>query len=149
MQRAALPEELQIACTWRSVAWSIVGAIAVVAILNVAAMGILGAWSTNIGYRLVQEKWDLLMRQRSPVEWLVLGDSSCNQGVVPAVLDEELRTTSLNLCTIGDMMLVGDAWMLRSYLQRVGVPRHVVMVHVYDIWGRGSMRGELLAKVPL
>jgi hypothetical protein len=125
------------------------GLIAFLVIFNVAAVVLLAVRPVNRGNWLVRAKWDLLDRT-SPVETLVLGDSSCNQGVVPAVLDAKLHTRSINLCTIGNMLAVNDAWMLDEYISAHGAPKRVVIVHVYDMWSRDAdatfMR--LLGKIP-
>lgn len=125
------------------------GLIAFLVLLDALALVLLAWRPVNRGNWLVRAKWDLLDRS-GPVETLVLGDSSCNQGVMPEVLDETLHTRSLNLCTIGNMLAVNDAWMLDEYISLHGAPKRVVIVHVYDMWSRDSdatfMR--LLGKIP-
>jgi hypothetical protein len=95
----------------------------------------------------------MLLDLQRPVEWLFLGDSTCNQGVRPDVWNRmnDSTTSSLNLCTMADMLAVGDSWMLQTYLRSHGRPEGgVVIVHAYDMWPRGSDSYEaLLAHIPL
>ncbi|MEB3357540.1 MAG: hypothetical protein VKK04_12500, partial [Synechococcales bacterium] len=67
-------------------------------LLNVLANGFLDYLISRQGYFLASYKWNLLTDLKQPADWLVLGDSSCNQGVVPEILSQELGGTALNLC---------------------------------------------------
>jgi hypothetical protein len=129
----------------------LVGALGTLLLLNAAAGRALHRYTTNIGYYLIVAKWELLESQRRPVDWLVLGDSSGNHSVRPDVIAAERGETALNLCTIGDMLAVDDAWMLGRYLKEVGKPKRVVLVHVYDMWPRNAerLRQGLAARIPL
>ncbi len=86
---------------------------------------------------LLNQKWTLLGGLKRPVATLVLGDSSGNQAVMPALLDKSLPGGAVNLCTFGNMTLAGDVWMLDEYLRAHGPPKRVVAVHVHDILPRG------------
>src|SRR5438128_2449200 len=129
-----LPVEIAGPSTARRLIGTIGGVLALVALANTAALFVLSRHPVNHGYKVIGAKWELLREQERPVDWLVLGDSSGNQGVVPAVLSERLGGSSLNLCTVGDLLAVNDAWMLETYIGTVGAPRKVLMVHAYDIW---------------
>ena len=102
---------------------------------------------SNLGYWLVGQKWSLLDRLEEPVDTLILGDSSGNQGINPQVIDERLGGRSINLCTIGHAITLDDVWMLREYLDRFGPPSRVLVVHGYDIWQRSFDRA-LLGRIP-
>jgi hypothetical protein len=120
----------QVWATW-------LGAILLVMLCNFLVAPRLLVGGRNLAGWIIGHKWRLLQQQDAPVDDLVLGDSSCNQGVNPAVLAEELGDRrALNLCTIGDMLALNDAWLLQAYIERFGAPRRVILVHVYDIWGR-------------
>jgi hypothetical protein len=54
----------------------------------------------------------------------------------------------VNLCTIGDMLAVNDAWMLDWHIRHYGPPKAVVLVHVYDVWYR-SFEPARMGSVPL
>lgn len=152
MPRDRLPHELPGAATRGHVLLVLAIALATVVLLNLLAARLLAHHTTNRGYWLVRAKWDLLSNLPAPVDWLVLGDSSCNQGVIPEVLAEQLGGSALNACTVGDMLAVNDAWMLARHIERHGPPRHVVLVHVYDMWHRDQralVHQPLLAKIPL
>ncbi|HVK75576.1 MAG TPA: hypothetical protein VM734_19735 [Kofleriaceae bacterium] len=99
---------------------------------------------------LVASKWRLLDRARA-TDTLVLGDSSCNQGVRPDVLGAALGGSVLNLCTIGDLLVINDVWMLEAYLRRNPPPARVVVVHTHETWGRSDTQRltELLGHFPL
>ena len=108
----------------------------VFALANLGANLYLKNFPQNRGYWLIQQKWSLLKGLKQPVDWLVLGDSSCNQGVIPEVLEAEFSAKAINLCTIGDSLVLNDAWMLSKYIKEHGAPKNVLIVHVYDIWQR-------------
>lgn len=135
-----------------AVLMTIAVALAVVLALNVGAGRLLRARPQNRGYWLIASKWQKLEALAEPVDWLFLGDSSCNQGIRPDVWRELGAGTSVNLCTIGDMLALNDAWMLERYLERHGPPRGgVIVTHAYDVWRRGAssaLRGPLLAQIP-
>lgn len=147
-----LPDERPTPARPRKVALVLLLTVASLLGVNWAAGELLKERTTNRGYWLVDEKWDLLEDLDEPVDWLVLGDSSCNQGIEPTVLEQTLGGEAVNLCTIGDLLAVNDAWMLERHIERLGPPRHVLIVHVYDVWIRTRRylnRQPLLAKIPL
>ncbi|MBN2148174.1 MAG: hypothetical protein JW726_12345 [Anaerolineales bacterium] len=114
----------------------VLGTLAAVVLLNFLILAYLKDYTPNFGYWTLNQKWELLLEHDEEVDWLILGDSSCNQGVMPAVFESELGQSALNLCTIGNVGTLGDLWMLDAYIERFGPPQHVVIVHVYDIWYR-------------
>ncbi len=136
----------------RRLALTVACALLVVVVANAIAGRLLDAHTTNKGYFLIHEKWRLLEDEATkPVDWLLLGDSSCNQGLDPAALTERLGGTALNLCTVADLLVVNDAWMLDRYIERFGPPKRVVVEHVYDVWHRrlgADLKPEILAEVP-
>lgn len=129
------------------------------AVVNFAIGRALRHYTTNLGYYLIAYKWRLLLEQDEPASWLILGDSTCNQGVDPDVFDRSLRVSSLNLCTNASMQVLNDAWMLQEHVDRFGPPEGVVVIHTHDAWatnlggGGGSIRrGPLaagMAQIPL
>jgi len=125
----------------------ITGVCCIVLAANFIAGRYLEQYTPNSGYWLLKHKWEKVLNMKSSVEWLVLGDSSGNQGVVPAVLTDTLGGHSINLCTFGDMTIVNDIWMLESYIKKFGPPGNVLIVRSYDGWGRKM--GRLLGKIPL
>jgi hypothetical protein len=128
--------------------WSAGVALLVTLAINGAVAHALGRHPLNQAPRVIRAKWNLLMEQKKPVDTLVLGDSSGNHGVIPEVLAARLGGTALNLCTVGDLLAMNDAWMLERYLRAVGVPRRVVVVHTFDVWGR-QKNPDAIAQVPL
>ncbi len=125
----------------------VIGALLLSAMLNFAAVWYLSIWSPNIGYLLIAAKWDMLRTMSSPADVLIVGDSSGNQGVDPDVIQSELGLSSVNLCTIGDALVLEGAWMIDDYIARYGPPKKVVVVHAYDIWARdGNI--SVLAQIP-
>lgn len=147
----SLPQELIKSARKREIWVNIFGAIFVLLLCNGLANIFLNYLNSNRGYFLVSLKWNLLMQQRQPTDWLVVGDSSCNQGVVPEVLMEEMEGEALNLCTVGSMLTIDDVWMLEQHINQVGPPRNLLIVHVYDIWHRDIEDETLahLAQIPL
>lgn len=143
-----LPQEITRPIKSKEFFLSLLGTLIFVILFNFAAKLYLRENTTNRGYWIINKKWEILLKQKKPVDWLVLGDSSCNQGVVPSILNQRLNTSSINLCTIGDMLTLDDSWMLEKYIQRFGVPKNILIVHVYDSWYRGINR-PVFAQVPL
>ncbi|MGI9304779.1 MAG: hypothetical protein ACR2RB_19055 [Gammaproteobacteria bacterium] len=127
-----------------SIAMCVVGALLIVAAINF----LLPTNTNNVGYQAIESKWRMLLARKQPVDVLILGDSSCLQGVAPAVLNEELNVSSTNLCTTASVALAGDAWMLSTYLERFPPPTAVLITHTYDTWAR-DLRPTSLAMVPL
>jgi hypothetical protein len=143
-----LPTEVGWAVSRRSVIATIVGALLALFLLNLGAYALLRAQTTNRGSWVIRQKWGLLRAQESPVGWLILGDSSCNQGVMPALFEAELGQSAINLCTIGNGTAIFDLWMIEDHIQRLGPPQNVIIVHAYDVWPRGLNPG-FLAEPPL
>lgn len=147
-----LPQETPVPATRGKVLLVLAVAVLSVLLINLGAGAALGRYTTNRGYWLVREKWNLLESLPAPVDWLILGDSSCNQGIKPDMVGEQLGGKAVNVCTVGDMLAVNDAWMLDRHIERLGPPKHVIIAHVYDMWPRdlrALVRQPLLAKVPL
>jgi len=142
-----LPSERSTGGGWRQ---SLVPAILAVALL-VAANAFAGflARSTSKSQALVRTKWALVESPPSlaGAPWLILGDSSGNQGVDPRVVSTELGEPCLNLCTIGEMLTVDSAWMLDRWVELHGTPRGVVLVQVYDVWYR-EPEGGVFGLIP-
>jgi hypothetical protein len=143
-----LPREVVFSSTPRRLVFDILGTLLVVLFLNLAAYWYLGRYTTNFGYWLIRSKWDMLKELQSPVDWLVLGDSSGNQGIMPEIFAARMGETAINLCTVGDMTTLNDLWMLEYYVKKFGPPKNVLIVHVYDVWHRG-FNPTLLANIPL
>jgi len=142
-----LTREIVPRANMRQVGLTILITIVGLIIVNLACIWYLAHFSPNTGYLLVAAKWKLLETLERPVDLLILGDSSGNQGVDPEVIGERLRLSSLNLCTIGGNVALDDAWMLDDYIKRHGSPRAALIVHGYDVWSRVSMI-SVLAKTP-
>ena len=115
---------------------------------NYCSALLLDYYSGNRGYRLIDEKWRLLMQTQEPVDLLIVGDSSCNQGVSPDVLQDEKFPRVLNLCTMGDALVLDDVWMLEYYFAHHSTLSAVVVVHAYDTWQR-DRKPSVVAQVPL
>ena len=123
--------------------------VGVVGAVNASTNQYLAHYGTNLGYRMVAAKYDLLAAQHGaePVDWLILGDSSAAHGVVPSAWTEHTGGTSLNLAVVADLLVANDAWMLAEYLEHVGSPKNVVLVHAHDIWRRGY-NSALIGQIP-
>jgi len=125
----------------------VLGSLLALVLLNFFTLWYLGNYSPNYGYWTLHQKWALLGKMDAPVDWLILGDSSCNQGVSPALIQEKLGETAINLCTIGSVTALNDVWMLEEYIQRFGPPKGVVIGHVYDVWSR-DLDPLILGQIP-
>lgn len=143
-----LPQELFQAVTPARILISIIYALLLVCFTNAVALWYLNHYPRNTGYLRVTQKWKLLLDLKQPVDWLILGDSSCGQGIDPSLIEQTLGVKALNLCTTGDAGVINNAWMLSEYVKKYGAPRQVLLVHVYDIWHRDILWG-LVSQVPL
>ncbi len=135
----------------QEVVLNLLGTLAFFIVLSILANGFLNYLITKRSFFLASYKWNLLTNLKQPVDWLVLGDSSCNQGVIPEVLSQELDGTAVNLCIFGPLLVFNDAWMLEQHIQQVGPPKNVVIIHVYDLWERdiGDETFAHLSRIPL
>ena len=99
----------------------------------------------NRGHWIVQEKWRMLRELEAPVDWLIVGDSSCGHGIDPRIVESRLGGRAINLCTVGSMIALEGAWMIEVYLERFGNPRGIIVGHAYDVWSRTDreLRGAL------
>jgi hypothetical protein len=95
----------------------------------------------------VNRKLELLDSIDKKVKWLVLGDSSGNQGVIPSMISDSLEGSSYNLCTYADMTLLDDCWMIDDLIKRGIPPENVIIVRVYDTWYR-NVDYTLLSQYP-
>lgn len=145
---ARLPKEQMVRVSAGRILRIIIYTLLLLCMINVGVYQYLKRHPVNLGYWVIQEKWKLLDELQEPVDWLILGDSSGNQGVNPAILSERLGGSVLNLCTVGASIALDDAWMLQRYVKRFGAPKGVVIVHAYDIWHR-LLERPMLAQAPL
>lgn len=124
-----------------------VGMIILLAIINLAAYCYLQRYNPNKAYALIQHKWQLL--QRSPaVDWLILGDSSGNQGIDPTLFHQEKSAKAINVCTIADLLVVNDLWQLKAVIQQGKTPKNILLVHTYDIWQRTHIPTGYASQIP-
>lgn len=123
-------------------------AILVLLTLNFFSSQLLKSFSTNGGYRLIRTKWDILNKLEKPVDILILGDSSGNQGVDTDLIEEKTGKSAINLATIGNVLSLNDYWMLTEYIKKFGSPSCVVNIHVYDIW-HDHANHAAIAQIPL
>jgi hypothetical protein len=143
----SLPRERVRPVSWSKVTSTWAATLAVVVALNIVAGIYLLRYTPNGGYWLIEQKWALVNAATGPVDWVIVGDSSCNQGIDTEVWNRALGGQSLNLCTFGSLLPLNDIWMLNALAKRVGHPRNVLVMHVYDVWQRG-VTPELLGRIP-
>ena len=142
-----LPKEPVVSVTKSEVIFAVLGTIIISLLFNFLAWWYLKDFSANAGYLLIRAKWQLLENLETPVDLLILGDSGGNQGVDPEIISEKTGKSSINLCTIGDAMILNDARMLKVYMDKFGPPRSVLIVHGYDMWSR-QKNISVLSKIP-
>ena len=88
-------------------------------VLLLASNFLLSRFSTNVGYTWIRMKWELLLDLDRPVDILVLGDSSMNQGLDTDYIAATEQVSALNLATNGALISVNDVWMLERYLKEL------------------------------
>ncbi len=115
--------------------WLIAGVVLLA--VNAAAFAALERYDPNRFRVQVALKYELLQEQGGQYDSLILGDSTPNQGVMPAVLNEQVGGSWLNLATVANMLAVSDAWLLQDFIERHGPPKRVLICHVPDMWPRG------------
>ncbi|MFO0948661.1 MAG: hypothetical protein U1D30_22505, partial [Planctomycetota bacterium] len=142
-----LPVEREGRSSARRLATTIAWTLFFVLAANAGTIVALRHLPANLGYWLVKQKWRMLEDLDRPVDWLVLGDSSVNQGLDCRLFDEIVDGTSVNLGTTAVMTMVNDAWMLESYIEKHGPPRGVLIVHVYQMW-QESARAVGIGEIP-
>ena len=103
---------------------TIFGTVGLIIILNF--MFYLLNHNTGIGSNV--RKWDSLLNLSHPVETIVLGDSSGDQGVLPDIIEEKLGGSVINLATRGNFAPLYNGWMVNTYVKKFGAPRDVILV---------------------
>ena len=133
-----MPQENIPTITGRRYVRLVLSVLSVVLIVN-STIYFSGAF-TNLdsGVFLIRSKWNLVRDLDEPVEWIILGDSTANQSVVPDLISPKNDGSAINLGTVGNALLIEDVWMLKDYIRSHGEPKNVVIVHVYDMWVRGA-----------
>ncbi|HEY4240982.1 MAG TPA: hypothetical protein VGM88_14260 [Kofleriaceae bacterium] len=122
----------------------LVGALfAFVLVVNFGTLALLHARPANRSQWLTVEKWKLI--DTAPdADTIIVGDSTCNQGVRPDLLGQELGGTVINLCTTRGLMVLNDEWMVEAWLRKHHGLKRIVVVHTYDIWQHGLINNFLL-----
>lgn len=126
----------------------VLGTLVIVLLFNLVAFSYIEKYSIGSYDFASKEKWNMLLDLEEPVDWLILGDSTGLMAVVPNTLNERLGVTSINLCTLGKLGVMNDAWMLNRYIQQFGSPKNVIIVHFYKTWQRDPSP-EYVADIPL
>lgn len=143
-----LPEELIRPATPGRVALHVLGTLAVLLALNFAAFAYMRREPLSHDAAMAMAKWSLLRAPSEGTDTLIVGDSSGNFGVMPSVLDDELGWRSINVCTMGRYLAVGDAWMVQDWIERNGPPARVVSIHAVRRW-EDELEPSSIAQVPL
>ena len=144
-----LPDELISDISAKKVIVSILLTIFIVGIINFMAYEYLKEHTPNLGYEINFKKWKILSELDGKKDWLILGDSTCNQGIDPSIIKKDLDVDAVNLCTIGSMLTVGDSWMLELYIKKNGPPKDVLIVHAYDVLDRMDISLSSVSQLPL
>ncbi len=142
-----LPDEVIRPTTRRRVAGTIVGTLVAMFLVNAGFGWYLSQSRYNFGYWLLSYKWKLLEETEESADWLIIGDSSGNQGVDTTIVEATLGGSALNLCVPAHFMVLNDALILEEYLKDHAPPRGLIVVHVYDVWRR-EMTLPLWARMP-
>lgn len=103
----------------------------------------------NLAYEIVIKKWEMLKNMSNKRDWVVLGDSTCNQGMPVSMLEKKFNASAVNLCAIGGMLTVNDSWILETYIKKFGPPKNVLIIHTYDLWQREKVDLGLASQLPL
>lgn len=143
-----IPKEIIPKTSTKTILRTILSTLTLVMLANITIAMLLPLVQPNRGYWLIQQKWNWILNTKTPVDTLVLGDSSGNQGFIPKVYSNITGRSAYNACTIGDMTLSNDAWMLDKYLKRHKPPKRVIILHTFDAWNRPP-QPSCLANIPI
>jgi hypothetical protein len=120
--------------------------ITLLLVVNIAGIFLFSRYSFNDTYWLLQTKWRAMLHSPA-LDWLILGDSTCNQGV-----DADMFSRTFGRCynfgTFNGALIKTESDMLRVYIQRHGPPKGVLMVNDYNIWFRKAL-ATVLANSPV
>ena len=117
-------------------------------ILNLMLVAFFKIKNPNRGYEVIKKKWTLAQEYQGSIDWLVIGDSACNQGFNNKVFEQNIKGKSLNLCTIGDMLVWDDVWLLEQLIDRNQIPKNIILSHTYDVWQRSEIPELSFQQVP-
>ena len=145
---STLPREIPLRTTFRTAVLIALIPVTIIFLINGLLVWQLNRNTPNQGHAIIKAQWERLEEMKQPVDWIILGDSSALQGVVPQVIETSLGGSAINLGTNAGMILMDDVWMLESYIERFGAPGSVIIVHTYDMWHR-DLEAAGLAKTPL
>jgi len=143
-------KQITIEPTYRDVMMFFVLTVGLVCVANLGVWYYLKEKPVNRAVSRVGQKWQMIEYLPRPVDWVVLGDSSCGQGIRPDILATELGGTAANFCTVANATVVNDAWMLQRYIEKFGPPKGVVLFHVFHVWERNADDFvKLFGQIPL
>jgi len=136
------PEEIAPPSTWTTAwrEWTLVLVLVLAANATMFACLRLFAAQVEPERHIVGTKWSMLARLSQRPSLVVLGDSSALHGIDDSVFAAHGFAPTLNLATMGNLLLVNDAWMLNDLIARDLAPPRVLLVHVFDIWDRTDKR---------
>ncbi|MCU0664633.1 MAG: hypothetical protein MUC50_20205 [Myxococcota bacterium] len=103
---------------------------------------------SSVSAWLFDGKWNLLMSMDKGADWIILGDSSASFGIDRELFLAGTGESAANLATVAEALTVNDAWMLETYIDKFGPPKHVLLIRSARQWGLPV--NEILAtSVPL
>ena len=86
---------------------------------------------------------------KSPVDTLLLGDSTCDKNLPAGAFADRLGGSAINLGNINESSFLTDAWMLGDYVNRFGPPRNV-LISRSSPWGYVRQHDiEFMSAIPL
>ena len=117
--------------------------------LSVAlAFARVGSADNDVLLRYQIEKINVLSRDRSKLDFAVLGDSSAGNGLSATVLKNLSQMKVENFALTGSYGLAGDLYLMKRLHQQLGVDRFVI-IHTPDIWYRNLEKAAILKLMPI
>lgn len=117
--------------------------------LNLCAIVYLQYDQLNITTVVTAQKWKIVAELAEPVDIVIIGDSSANQGIDPLLIEEVTGLKGINLATVASWGMVDNVWLLEEYIQQHGVPPTVIAVYAFDTQQRDASLPDLLATFPV
>jgi hypothetical protein len=149
MQKKYPIEEKLDKTSWKTIKKMICLVVIFLFLFNFLAYYYLKFNTPNLGYKINRKKWKMLEEMQTNKDWLILGDSTCNQGLSIVEFEENIKESAINLCTIGNMLVVNDSWMLEKYIKKFGPPKNILIIHAYDTWYRSEIDLGLTSQLPI
>ena len=131
LTREVIPES-----NWVRIRYVVMILLAMVVSLNLLVIGLINSAPISLDDRMVNLKWELARSGDIVADWVILGDSTANQGLDPRIAERDHERTAVNLATLANFGFVDDVWLLETYLENHPSPEAIIVMHAHDVYPR-------------